>query len=134
MAAAKSLISKIVTLEEGEVVEPIRLGKVGGNRPRLLKVTVKNHDKKKEIVRKAPELNRNVADKDKRVYINHDYTQKQREKYKALREEKWRRTREGEQNLVIRNGKIVVFKPGGGGQQQSGVGATASSEADSAKQ
>jgi hypothetical protein len=118
LAAAKSLLAKLVPLDEDEVVDPVRLGKVSlGNRPRMLRVTIKKEEKRKEILRKAPELNRTVADEKKRIYINPDYTQKQREQYKALREEKKRRIDAGEENLAIRNGKIVTVKP----RQQAGM-------------
>ena len=111
LTAARTLFERVVSLDQGDVVEPVRLGRMGGNLPRMLRVTVKSEEKKKEILRKAHELNSSVTDSKKKVYINSDYTQKQRETYKALRAEKHRRTEEGEQNLVIRNGKIVVGKP-----------------------
>ena len=40
LAAAKILLGKLVTLESDDLVEPVRLGKVGGNRPRMLRVAV----------------------------------------------------------------------------------------------
>jgi hypothetical protein len=134
LAAVKLLLSKVVEIEEGEVVEPVRLGKGTqvGTRPRMLRVTVKSEDKKKEILRKAPELNANIRDQAKRVYINPDYTQKQREQQKKLRDEKKRRTDAGEQNLAIRNGKIVQLKPraanDGENQGKPGGGGDANAE------
>jgi hypothetical protein len=139
LAAVKLLLSKVVELEEGDVVEPVRLGKGTqvGTRPRMLRVTVKSEDKKKEILRKAPELNANVRDQAKRVYINPDYTQKQREQQKKLRDEKKRRTDAGEQNLAIRNGKIVQLKPraanDGENQGNPGGGGDANAEGDAGK-
>ena len=47
LAAAKILLGKLVTLESDDLVEPVRLGKVGGNRPRMLRVTLKSEEKKK---------------------------------------------------------------------------------------
>jgi hypothetical protein len=136
LTAVKSLLSKVVQLEEGDVVEPIRLGKGTqlGTRPRLLRVTLKSEEKKKEILKKAPDLNKNVRDQAKRIFINPDYTQKQREQQKKLREEKKRRTDEGEQNLAIRNGKIVQVKPRAiDGQENAGVGADANAGGDASK-
>jgi hypothetical protein len=119
LLAAKSLLEKLVPLEDDDVVDPVRLGKVSvGKRPRMLRVTLKREEKKREILRKAPELNRNVPEERKRIYINPDHTQKQREQHKALREEKKRRTQAGEENLAIRNGKVVTIKP-----RQDGIGA-----------
>ena len=131
LKAAKNLIGKLVALEEDELIEPIRLGREGGTRPRMLRVTVRGEEKKKEIMRKAPELNKDKAHGDTRIYINHDFTQKQREKNKTLRNEKQRRTEAGEQNLVIRNGKIVTAKPGPKPLNHSGGGAEATQGAGS---
>ena len=47
---------------------------------------------------------------DKKIYINPDYTPKQREQNKELRAEMKRRMEEGEEDLTIRHGKIVVWK------------------------
>ncbi|XP_070196725.1 uncharacterized protein [Littorina saxatilis] len=108
--AAKHIFGMLVDIEEGDVVEPVRLGKVGGSAPRMLRVTIRNEEKKKEIMRKAPTLNRGTNDRNKKVYINHDQTPMQRQKYKDLRVELDQRAAAGEKNLVIRQGKIVERK------------------------
>lgn len=110
LIVAKSLLSKLVPLDDNEVCDPVRLGAIGGNKPRMLRVTVKSEEKKKEIMKKAPELNKGITDSVKKVYVNNDFTQKQRQAYKELRAEKLRRTEAGEKNLMIRNGKIVIWK------------------------
>ena len=83
---------------------------------------MKSEEKRKEIMRKAPELNKGISMNETRIYVNADYTQKQRERNKELRTEKQRRTNEGEENLAIRNGIIVVMKPRAGdrGNHQTG--------------
>ena len=48
---------------------------------------------------------------EKRIYINQDYTKKQRDAHKALRDELKERLRKGEQNLFIRKGQIVKGNP-----------------------
>ena len=113
LKVAKSLISKLVPLDENELFDPVRLGAAGGNKPRMLRVTVRSEERKKEIMKKAPELNKGITDNVKKVYVNNDYnhyTLKQRQLYKELSAEKQRRTEAGEKNLVIRNGKIVIWK------------------------
>ena len=55
-------------------------------------------------------MNNNVPFK-KRIYVNHDFTKKQRENYKLLREELKARTLKGEKNLAIRGNRIVTIKP-----------------------
>ena len=91
----KTLLNKIVEVAEGDITEPVRLGKVGGNKPRLLKVTVKTEEKKKEILKKASQLNSGTANARDRVYINPDLTNKEREEEKLLREEKREREKGG---------------------------------------
>jgi hypothetical protein len=108
--AARNLLSKLTEVGEETLKEPIRLGKVGGHRPRMLRLTVNTEEKKREIMRKAPELNLGVTEAKNKIYVNHDLTQKQREKNKELRAELARRTGEGEENLAIRGGKIVTVK------------------------
>ena len=111
LSAAKKLLGKLVYLEDDDITDPIRLGKEGGNKPRLMRVTIKTEKKKQEIHKKAPELNREVRDKDKRVFVNPDYTKKERETHKMLRDEMKKRIENGEQNLAIRQGKIVTLRP-----------------------
>ena len=106
-AAAKTLLEKLVPLEDCDIGEPTRLGKEGGNRPRMLRVTLKSEE---QILKKAPEVNKNLKSNDKKIYINSDFTPKQREQNKILRAEMKRRTEEGEEDLTIRHGKIVVWK------------------------
>lgn len=65
---------------------------------------------KKEVLRKAPQINSGTPTAQERVYINPDLTSKEREQEKVLRKEKKERESKGEKDLVIRNGKIVVRK------------------------
>ena len=108
---ATELIKTIVDINENELTDPIRLGKEGGTRHRMLKLTVKNEEKKKEIMKKASELNKGKAQSATRIYINQDLTKTQREKHKALRDELKERKQKGEENIAIRNWKIVTLQP-----------------------
>ena len=109
----RKLVEKIVpeTEEVGKVLEnPVRLGqyKVGTNvKPRLLRITVKCEETKANILKRAYKLNKDVTDKTKKIYINQDLTSKERETEKKLRDELRVRRGNGEDDLVIRNGKIV---------------------------
>ena len=92
-----------------EIGEPTRLGQmqIGQTpRPRLLRVVIKTVDGKEKIIRNMYALNEGVAF-DKRVYMNHDSTPKERERYRALKTEMAQRTENGERDLVIRNMKII---------------------------
>jgi hypothetical protein len=109
----RQLVRKIVDESEAQELDnPVRLGQlqIGRNaKPRLLRMTLKNEETKKKIMRNVAGLNKNVPPKD-RVYINDDSTPKEREKIKKLVTELKTRTHNGEQNLMInyREGKVVT--------------------------
>ena len=107
----KELVDKIVTVSEGDLIDPVRLGKEGGNRPRPLRLTVRDENLKKEILSKAKNLNKDTPDPRKRIYINQDKTGKERERERELREERRRRMEKGETDLVIqyRKGQAVLI-------------------------
>jgi hypothetical protein len=96
----RQLVMKIVDETEAQEVDnPVRLGQlqIGRNaKPRLLRMTLKNEETKKKIMRNVASLNKNVPPKD-RVYINDDSTPKEREKIKKLVTELKTRTSNGEQ-------------------------------------
>ena len=95
-------------LESETLEEPVRLGKVGGTRPRLLRVKVKSQEVKTEFLKVR--LNAEGVSQDKRVYINPDYTPAERENNKKMREELKNRIKNGEKDIGIRGGKIVTVK------------------------
>ena len=108
--SVKTLLSKLVKIKDSDLKEaPVRLGDKG-DKPRVLKVVLKNEKMRREILNKAPSLNVDVSF-DKRIYINQDYTKRQRETHKKLREELKARMNKGETNLGIRGGQIVKLPP-----------------------
>jgi hypothetical protein len=77
------------------------------DKPRILQVKFRNsNDKWKVLTKPAIDILRKDKNWDK-VYISPDRTVKERAADFALREERRRRERDGETNLVIRNGKVV---------------------------
>ena len=109
MREVKQLLERVTDITEGEFEDPIRLGKVGGNRPRLLRITLKDEAKKKEVLKKAPQsrLNDGITENKNKHYINADCTPREREENWKLRQELKQRTESGEEGLVIRNKKVV---------------------------
>ena len=107
----QTMVDKICPDLKEKVEEPVRLGKVGGSRPRMLRIKVKSLGDKREIMRNAYKINKDVKDQKNRMYINPDYTPAEREKQKELRAEIKRRTQEGERDLKIRGDKIVQVRP-----------------------
>lgn len=108
----KRVLEPVIDLQVEDLSDPTRLGQIGGRRPRMLKVTVKTEEKKKEIIRKAQGINEGIENVTDRIFFNPDLTKKEREESKKLRDELKKRRNEGEKDLVIRNGKIVVQQSG----------------------
>ena len=106
---ATEVLRTIVDIDEEEIEEPVRLGKKG-ERPRCLRMKIKNLEKKKEIINKAKKINRKETPQSERIYINQDLTPAQREEERNLRKELKDRKAAGEKNLFIRNNKILIWK------------------------
>ena len=90
------------------IVRPIKAFRVGRkieDRPRLLIVTLDNAGTKADILKLATQL-RHLT-KWKRIYVTPDLSKKEREDNKRLREELSARRQAGEEDLVIRRGRIV---------------------------
>ena len=106
-----------------DISDLTRIGKLGlGNKPRLVKVTLKTNEIKERIIKSQKKININKTDRSKFVYINHDQTPADREFDRKQREELKKRIAEGEENICIRNKQIVSLKPrpgsgAGGGTQ-----------------
>ncbi len=93
-----------------EVSQPTRLGKKqtaddGKGKPRLLRVKLASVEVKRQTLAKAKQLK--SFSRWKRVYITPDLTFKEREESRKLRQELFARRDQGEQDIVIRRGKIV---------------------------
>lgn len=123
MERVKALVTKVCPEFERETIEdPVRLGRAGGRKPRMLRVKVSSEGVRQQIVRNMHKLNEGVGKED-RVYINPDYTPIERERNKELRAQLQQRIKEGERNIGIRKGKIVQVKwaprPGRGNHEES---------------
>ena len=101
-----------VTIIESDITHITRIGKKQNDKVRPILVTFKSEEKRMEILRRG----KNLEDKSDegeltKVYVAPDKTKKQREHEKLLRDQIKERTSNGEKNLVIRNDKIVPFRP-----------------------
>lgn len=99
-------INKEIEVKREDVVEIVRLGKKIEGRQRPMKIKMKSKELKDKVIRCSYSLNKGKR-ADERVYLNEDLTAKERIKNKELRDEKKRRERNGERDLIIRNGEIV---------------------------
>ena len=91
------------SIKDAVRIGPIRTDK----RPRLLRVTFHDLNMKREVLGKAKLLNRGKYNS---IYINPDLTPQQRKIDSELRAKLKTRKNQGEQNLVIRRGKIEIRK------------------------
>lgn len=99
-----------------------RVGKKEDGKPRLLIVSLTNMEDKREILRYAATLRNTDWSK---VYITPDLTWQEREKGRQLRAELARRREAGEDNICIRQGRIVPMpgeKPWSQAQSQGKFG------------
>lgn len=87
------------------VTRAYRVGRPANDKPRLLIISLENAEVKVDVLKLAPQLR--AIEEWKNVYITPDLTWKEREEGRRLREELRRRTSEGEQNLIIRRGRVV---------------------------
>ena len=87
------------------VTKAYRVGKPTQEKPRLLIVGLENAEVKIEVLKMASQLRSTEEWSD--VFITPDLTWKEREEGRRLREELRRRKRAGEDNLIIRRGRIV---------------------------
>ena len=111
---AIAILNQIVKFHPSQMEGvPVRVGKVG-NRPRLLRITLKSDIQVGQIVKKAREnndlLNPEETDNSKKIYINRDYSEKDRTLRKKLFAEKREREQKGETDLVIRRNKVVKLE------------------------
>ena len=88
---------------------PVRLGRIG-DKPRTLRVTLRSEYLASELTKRAREsnhlLNPTETDNHKKLYLNRDYTDRERRERKSLQEEKKDRESRGEK-VVIRKRKVV---------------------------
>ena len=83
-----------------------RIGRRQEDKPRMVVATFESEAMKLEVLRYAPELQH--SGEWAMLYLNPDMTRTEREEAKTLREELRNRRKNCEQNITIRNKKIVV--------------------------
>ena len=110
---AKELVEEILPAEEAKKIElkrPVRLGpEQAGKRPRFLKIEVQSEEEKWKILKNAYKLNEGKDWSDPtRQYINMDFTEKERQKNKLLREElRMKKQSDPSSHWKIKGGQVV---------------------------
>ena len=105
----KDICVQQLGLDEGECVitDTVRVGQSQDNKPKILIVKLASRECRNKILRNAPKLrNYSPANSNYKIYVSPDYTRKQREFQKDLRQKLKERRENGEQ-VVIRRGEIV---------------------------
>ena len=98
-------------LQEKDISQLFRIGKKLPGKDRPILVTFKDEELRMKILKKSREMELKTDDGELiKVSVSTDKTPKQRETEKRLREEIQVRKAQGEQDLVIRNEKIVPFR------------------------
>jgi len=104
-----SLLNSEFGVAETIISKPTRLGTPKVNKPRLLRIEIKDLAAKREILRNATKLR--ASAKWSNVYVSPDLTPKEREQNKKLCEELRARKAAGEKDLYIKFGRIVPRPP-----------------------
>ena len=86
-----------------------RLGLQDKDKVRPLKIEFSDLSIKRSVLGAAKKLRQSTDPISKKLYINPDLTQKQKEIDRELREEMWRR-RDNNENVIIRRGQIVTVE------------------------
>ena len=89
-----------------KITKSFRAGKFNPAKPRLLIATLDSEATKWELIKLAPQLKKHPGFS--AIYINPDRTKEEREQGRQLQDELATRRAKGEQNLVIRKGKIIT--------------------------
>ena len=106
LATLQDIMSSQLNIQV-RISNAIRLGKKGGPKPRLLKITVESDEEKAAILRNTKKLRtQSTPEHLKRIFITPDLTPREQEANKALRSELARRN-QSENQYRIKNGRIV---------------------------
>ena len=99
-------------LKEKDISQLFRVGKKVTGKTRPILVTFKDEELRMKILKKSRNMEIKTEDGENiKVSVSTDKTPKQRETERKLREEIAERKAQGEVDLVIRNEKIVPFRP-----------------------
>jgi hypothetical protein len=90
-------------LDNGNVISTSRIGKVMSEKPRLLRVKMKSVEMKKKALAASKKLR---SSEYLQIYVNPDYTKKEQEQQKKLRDSLKKLRSEGRDVMIFR-GKII---------------------------
>ena len=106
----KKVYAENVVLQKEDLSHMTRLGIKENGKTRPIQITLVSQNKRTEMLTKNMNLKLLENSESTNIYVSTDRTKKQRAEYKALKkvlDEK----KKTNPNLVIRNNKIVPFRP-----------------------
>ena len=114
----RELYENRVPIEAKDITELIRLGSKENGKTRPIKITLTSPEKRLKLLRNNVNLRiyneqfqycecKREPGRHVHVNVTNDKTQQERETEKALRDELHRRRNDGEENIIIKKGKIV---------------------------
>ena len=98
-------------LVKTDIASMFRVGKINEQVPRPLIIKYTSAEIKSKYLRTSFDLKIKHCNEIKKIYASIDRTEKQREKHRKLVSELKKRKEEGEENIVIRDGKIIQSFP-----------------------
>ena len=112
-ASVTTMLTKL-NLQEIELKAVTRLGKKTEGRNRPIKVILNTERDKVKVLSRMQELRQSREPQDNLARDSHittDLSQKQRSDHRALVQQMEKRRQEGEEDMVIRGGRIIKRKP-----------------------
>ena len=116
----KDLYQERVIIKDTDIVDLQRIGKAKEDAHRPLRIIFKENDLRNEVLKNNKYLKLELENFKEcackfpgnhiHIYVTDDKTKKQQETDKQLREELKQKRKDGENDLIIRNGKIVSKK------------------------
>ena len=107
----QNILSNKVPIRKDDVKAFFRIGKErNSSKPRPIVIKLSNEDIRLKLL-KLRNLQYNDDSQDHNIYINPDRTKKEQEIYRKLLSELKERRSKGEENIAIRNGKIIEVLP-----------------------
>ena len=107
MAKVMGILADKLGLPDLEQEAISRLGKKTANQSRPIKITMKSVEDKSSVLNKLKEMRESKVDILKSIFITPDLSKSERDKQKSLRAALRERRRKGENDLIIRRGRIV---------------------------
>ena len=108
----KTILNEKIVIDKQDIKSIYRIGvNKNSSRPRPLIIKFTNIEKRNEAIQLTDLIYTSGKNEDIRIFIQPDKTKKEIEQHKILIQQLRERRANGEENIVIRNGKIISLAP-----------------------